>query len=224
MPDYTLHSYFRSSCSARIRIAFNVKGIEYDIVPVNLLKNEQLSEEHLKLNPSASVPLLICHRAKTDGFKIGQSVAALEYLEEVHPENPLLPPPSNPEARATVRTLMAIICADTQPVTNLRIMRRVRELGGNAEEWNRQLMSDGLRAYEAVAKNSAGKYSVGDEVTMADACLMPAVWNAQRFGVDVEAFPTVKGVAERLNELSAVKKAHYFNQPDTPEELRTIEN
>ncbi|CAM1501482.1 Fc.00g034660.m01.CDS01 [Cosmosporella sp. VM-42] len=219
MSDYTLYSYFRSSCSARLRIALHLKSLSYDIIPVNLLKSEQLSEAHRHLNPSGSVPLLVPHNAK-EGFKIGQSIAALEYLDEVHPENSLLPPISDPEGRALVRTLVDIVCADIQPVTNLRIMRRVRELGGNAEEWNRQVMTDGLRAYEAVAEKCAGKYSVGDEVTMADACLIPAVWNAERFGVDIATFSTVKKITENIKGHPAVVKADYFNQPDTPEELR----
>ncbi|KND86590.1 putative glutathione S-transferase [Tolypocladium ophioglossoides CBS 100239] len=220
MANYTLYSYFRSSCSARLRIILNLKGISYNLVPVNLLKGEQLSESHRALNPSASVPLLVSRRPRDDGFKIGQSVAALEFLEEVHPETPILPPASDAKARAVVRTLVAIVCADTQPVTNLRIMRRVRALGGSAEEWNKELMTDGLRAYEAVAKDHAGKYSFGDGITMADACLLPAAWTAERFGVDLGAFPVISRVVGNLNQHEAVKKAHYFNQPDTPENLR----
>ncbi|KAH7009954.1 maleylacetoacetate isomerase [Ilyonectria destructans] len=219
MADYTLYTYFRSSCSARLRIAMNLKSIPYEMVPVNILKNEQLSEEHKTLNPSASVPVLICRQSQGNAFKIGQSVAALEYLEERHPETPLLP--SDLEARSLVRTLVAIVCSDIQPVTNLRIMRRVRELGGNAEEWNRELMTNGLRAYETVAEKSAGKYSVADEVSMADACLMPAVWNAERFGVDISQFPAVERIAGNLKQHPAVIRASYFTQPDTPEELRT---
>ncbi|KAF7561854.1 hypothetical protein G7046_g2285 [Stylonectria norvegica] len=221
MPEYTLHSYFRSSCSTRLRIALNIKAIEYDIVPVNLLKNEQLGDAHRALNPSASVPLLICHNAQTEAFRIGQSLAALEYLEEVHPAPPLFPPLSDPQARALSRTLANIICADIQPVTNLRIMRRVRELGGNAEEWNRQLMGAGLQAYEVIAEGTAGKYSVGDNITLADACLVPAVWNALKFGVDVSAYPVVWRIVKNLEEHPAVQKAHYFNQPDTPDDLRS---
>ncbi|KAH6884139.1 maleylacetoacetate isomerase [Thelonectria olida] len=221
MSDYTLYSYFRSSCSARLRIALNLKSISYESVPVNLLKSEQLSDQHRALNPSGSVPVLVPRKDNDDGFKLGQSIAALEYLEEVHPETPILPPSSDPKGRATVRSLAAIIASDTQPVTNLRIMRRVRELGGNAEEWNQQLMTDGLRAYEALAAKSAGKYSFRDQITMADACLLPAVWNAERFGVDISQFPTVKRVVENLKDHPAVVAAHYFNQPDTPEELRT---
>ncbi|KYK54255.1 maleylacetoacetate isomerase [Drechmeria coniospora] len=216
-PRYTLYSYFRSSCSARLRIVLNLKGIPYDLVPVNLLKDEQLSASHRALNPSATVPLLV---SGDDGLKIGQSVAAIEYLDEVHPTTPMLPPSSEPEARAVVRTLAAIIACDTQPVTNLRIMRRVRALSGNAEDWNRDLMTDGLRAYEAVAKEHAGKYSYGDCITVADACLLPAVWNAERFGVDLTAFPTIAKVVANLDKHPEVKRAHYFRQPDTPEELR----
>ncbi|KAK1764483.1 glutathione S-transferase [Phialemonium atrogriseum] len=221
MSDYTLYSYFRSSCSARLRIALNLKSIPYDLVPVNLVKDEHLSESHKALNPSKTVPLLICHKARGGDFKIGQSVAALEFLDEVHPQTPLLPPATDPETRAVVRTLVNVICADIQPVTNMRVMRRVRALGGSAEDWNRELMTDGLAVCEAVMKDSAGRYSVGDEITMADACLMPAVWNAQRFGVDVKAFPTVMRVFENLEQHPAVVKAHYFSQPDTPKELQS---
>lgn len=219
MPDYNLYSYYRSSCSARLRIALNLKGIAYDLVPVNILKDEQLSAEHKALNPSCSVPLL-CKKGDATPFKIGQSVAALEYLDEIHPV-PLLPLKSDPEGRAITRTLVNIVSCDIQPVTNLRIMRRVRALGGNAEEWNKELMQDGLQAYEVVASNWAGKYSYGDNLTMADVCLLPAAWNAKRFGVDLGQFPTISKVVENMEQLPAVAKASYFNQPDTPEEMHT---
>lgn len=226
MSDYNLYAYWRSSCSARLRIALNHKGITYDNITVNLLKDEQLSAEHRALNPSCSVPLLVRKKPGdattiTTPFKIGQSVAALEYLDEVHPEAPLLPPASDPEARAVVRTLVNIVACDIQPVTNLRIMRRVRALGGNAEEWNRELIVDGLRAYEdVIAGGCAGTYSYGDNVTMADVCLLPGVWNAKRFGVELGQFPTVAKVTENLEQLKAVQDAFYVNQPDAPEEMR----
>ncbi|KAL2105817.1 hypothetical protein VUR80DRAFT_7702 [Thermomyces stellatus] len=219
MPAYTLYSYFRSSCSARLRIALNIKGLSYDQVPVNLLKNEQSSEKHRQLNPSGTVPLLVCHNGAGGDFRIGQSVAALEYLDEVHPQRPLIPR-DDPRARAVVRTLVAIVACDIQPVTNLRILRKVRELGGDAEAWNRELATAGFAAYEAVARESAGVFSVGDEISLADACLVPAFWNAQRFGVDVEAFPTVMRIVRALEKEPAVLSARYSQQPDTPEELR----
>ncbi|KAK1593407.1 maleylacetoacetate isomerase [Colletotrichum navitas] len=216
--DYMLYSYFRSSCSARLRIALNLKSIPYTTIPTNLLKDEHLAPAHRALNPSASVPLLV-HRAAAD-FRVTQSVAALEYLEETHPSStPLLP--SDPKARAVVRSLVDIVACDVQPVTNLRIMRRVRALGGDAEQWNRELMADGLAAYEAVALEWAGRHSVGDEISLADACLLPAYWNAERFGVDLSGYPTIRRLVDSLKDHPAVIKANYHNQPDTPEELRT---
>ncbi|KAG5955423.1 hypothetical protein E4U58_007091 [Claviceps cyperi] len=234
MPDYILYAYFRSSCSARLRIILHLKNIPFQHIPINILQDQQLSDQHRALNPSASVPLLVCpqvpeHASKQDqkdpkdkepGFRIGQSLAAMEYLEEVHPEIPVLPPSSDPRSRALVRLLCAIIASDIQPVTNMRITRRVRALGGVPEDWNKDLMEDGLRAYEEVVKGTAGRYSVGDSLTMADACLMPAVWNAQRYGVAVERFPTIARVAGNLGEHPAVRKAEYFRQEDCPEELR----
>ncbi|KAK3196439.1 hypothetical protein K4F52_000321 [Lecanicillium sp. MT-2017a] len=215
-PKYTLYSYFRSSCSARIRIVLNVKGIGYEQVAVNLLKDEHLTEEHRARNPSASVPLLVC--GSEDDFVIGQSLAALEYIEEVHPQTATLP--KDPKSRAVVRALANIINADTQPVTNMRIMRRVKALGGNAEDWNKELMADGLKAYEAVAKKHAGKCSFGDTVTIADACLLPAYWNAERYKVDLSPYPTINKIVENLMENPAIVKSHPFSQPDCPEDLR----
>ncbi|KAG6011230.1 hypothetical protein E4U43_008463 [Claviceps pusilla] len=243
MQEYTLHAYFRSSCSARLRIILHVKHIPYQLRPVNLLQDEHLSDEHRALNPSASVPLLVCpplgeqqqhdqgqeqkdqdQHQENHPFHIGQSLPAMEYLEEQHPQIPILPPAHDVQARALVRTLCSIIATDIQPVTNLRIMKRVRALGGSPEDWNRDLMQQGLQAYEAVARGCAGRFSVGDSFTMADACLMPAVWNAERFGVHVldgdGAFPTVARVVRNLSELEAVREAEYFRQPDCPEHLR----
>ncbi|WQF78834.1 Putative glutathione S-transferase, Thioredoxin-like superfamily, glutathione transferase family [Colletotrichum destructivum] len=221
-PEYTLYSYFRSSCSARLRIALNLKSIPYTTIPTNLLKDEHLSPSHRALNPSASVPLLVHHTAAaaTD-FKVTQSVAALEYLEETHPSStPLLPGADDPRARAVVRSLVNIVACDVQPVTNLRVMRRVRALGGDAERWNRELTADGFAAYEAVASEWAGAYSVGDHVSLADVCLLPAYWNAERFGVDLSVYPTIAKIVGNLKDHEAVVRAHYFNQPDTPDELK----
>lgn len=221
MSDVTIYAYFRSSCSARIRIALEIKGLTYDYIPVNLLKNEQLSEEHRSINPSASVPLLVI-RNSTDPnqlLRIGQSVAALEYLEEAYPDKTKLLPASL-DGRATVRALVNIISADTQPPTNLRIMRRVKELNGKPEEWNREIMLAGLQAYEAVCAQHAGKYSYGDELTLADVVLIPAVWNARRFGVEFLEVPTVNRIMENLEALPVIQKSSYFRQPDTPADLR----
>lgn len=196
MAEYTLYGFWRSSCTARVRIAMNVKGIAFTTVSVDLLKGEHLSASHKQLNPSASVPLLV--RSTPEG----------------------LPPASDIRGRSIVRVLANIIACDNQPVTNVRIMKRVSALGGDPEEWNRGLMYDSLAAYEATSAGSAGKYSYGDVVTIADACLVPAVWNARRFNVDMSKFPTITRIMASLEELDAVTKAHPSAQPDTPPEFR----
>ncbi len=222
MSEYVLYSFWRSSCSARLRIALNLKGIPYATVSVDLLNGEQASSHHKSLNPSASVPLLLRTEDSGRTLKIGQSLAAMEYLDEAHTEieKKLLPPPSDVQGRALVRVLADIIACDSQPVTNLRIMKRVAALGGDAEQWNCELIEESLVAYEAVAASCAGVYSYGDNITMADACLVPAVWNARRFGVDLSQFPTISKAMENLERLEAVKKSSPFTQPDTPTEFR----
>ncbi|KAJ6784903.1 hypothetical protein PWT90_02376 [Aphanocladium album] len=216
MPDYTLYTYFRSSCSGRMRITFNLKNIEYESSYINLLKGEQSSDAHRALNPSGTVPLLICH--KDSDLRIGQSNAAIEYLDEKHPEVPLLP--TDIKLRAIARALADIVANDIQPVTNLRILKRLRAINANAEEWSIELIKDGLHAYEETAKSVAGKYSVGNDVTIADINLMPAVWGAERFNISLDPYPTVKKIAGNLSEHPAFQKAHPFVQPDCPEELR----
>lgn len=222
--NITLYTYFRSSCSARLRIALNLKSIPYTSIPINLLKNEQSSLDYNTINPSSTVPsLIIEYRDPSQHtITITQSTAALEFLEEVSPANSpaLLPPPSDPQVRATVRTLASIIACDVQPVTNLRILKRVAPLGMDRNAWSKDLVEDGLRAYEAIVARTARLFSVGDYITLADVCLVPAVWGAERVGVDMGAFPTVKRVVERLEGEECVRRAHWRTQEDTPEEFR----
>lgn len=230
-PIFDLYTYFRSSCSARLRIALNLHNIPYKPIFVHLLKNEQLSEAHRALNPSLSVPVLVVHKTPgDDGFAIPQSIAALQYLEEIIPSSsssssssphyrPLLP--ANPELRALTQTLVAIISADVQPVVNLRVQRWIKDdLGADPSPLCRRVTEAGFAAYEAIASKTAGVFSVGDEITLADVCLVPAAWSAARFGVDINNFPTIARVVARMEEEEAVKRAHWRNQPDTPEEFR----
>ncbi|KAL2211311.1 maleylacetoacetate isomerase [Sarocladium strictum] len=225
MPDYTLYSYFRSSCTARVRIALHLKGISYEEIPRNLLKGEQQSEAHRALNPSGTVPLLICHAA--GDMKITQSCAAVEYINEVHAGTgpDLLPPTSNPAARAASRALASIVAADIQPLTNLKLRKYIKEMASEEEatKWNIKATVDGLQAYETVAAQWAGKFSVGDELSLADCCLMPAVWNADRLEIDIGQFPTISKIVKNLNEVPAVQQASYFRQKDCPPELRAKE-
>ncbi|KAL4817493.1 Maleylacetoacetate isomerase [Aspergillus spinulosporus] len=223
-PRVTLYTYFRSSCSARLRIALALRSISYTSVPINLLKGEQSSTKNTTVNPSATVPTLIIEHADQNQapITITQSLAALEYLDEAFPDrpNPLLPPSSNPQQRALVRTLASIIACDIQPVTNLRIFQRVAPFGVDRAAWSKDLIEAGFAAYEAIARDSAGKFSVGDRITMADVCLIPAVWGAERAGVDLGQYPTIKRVAEALEKENAVKEGHWRTQPDTPMEFR----
>lgn len=225
-PNVTLYTYFRSSCSARLRIALDYKSIPFTSIYINLLKGEQHSAPYnTTINPSSAVPSLIIKpgagAGTTDTVTITQSMAALEYLEEAFPDKPaLLPPASDPAGRAHVRTLASIIACDVQPVTNLRILKRVGALGVDRTEWSKDLVVEGLAAYEALASKTAGKFSVGDQLTLADLCLLPAVWGAERIGLGLEDYPTVKRIAETLEGEDCVKRGHWRTQEDTPEEFR----
>ena len=205
-----------------MRIAAHLKGIDLQYNFVHLLKNDQQSESYTSVNPSRSVPTLVVTEDGKDEVIIGQSVAILEFFEETFPDSmPLLPPASNPVARAKVRELVDIVACDIQPVTNLRILQRIRPAGIDANEWQQNFMTAGLRAYETLASAYAGKYSVGDNVTMADVVLAPAIDGAVRFGVDIGEFPTIARIAEELKQVDAFQKGSWKNQPDTPEEFRS---
>lgn len=144
-PEYVLHTYFRSSCSARVRIALNLKGIDYEPKFVNLLKDEHKSEQNVAINPLGLVPSLEVQSGNDAATIITQSLAILEYLEERHDARiPLLPPKTDPTGRAHVRALSNLIACDVQPVTNLRILRRIATIGGSDRDWAKWLMTDGL--------------------------------------------------------------------------------
>lgn len=222
-PTFDLYTYFRSSCSARLRIALNLWDIPYNPIFVHLLKNEQFSEEHKALNPSLAVPVLVAHQGPDDDLVIPQSIAALEYLEEmVRSTSPLKRNllPNDPRLRAITRSLVSIMASDVQPITNLRSQRWIKELEADPIPYCRKATEAGFAAYEALAAPVSGTFSVGDEITLADVCLVPATWSAARFGVDIQNYPTIARVAARMEEEGAVKKAHWRNQPDTPEEFK----
>ncbi|KAJ8327145.1 hypothetical protein QVD99_004998 [Batrachochytrium dendrobatidis] len=200
-----LYSYWRSSASWRIRIVLNVKGISFETVAVNLLKGEQKEEKYLAINPTALVPTL-----DIDGELFMNSPAIMELLEDLHPDHPLLP--KDPLARAKVRGVMSIICCDIHPVQNLRVIRYAGD--AHKDTWAKHFITTGFQGLEPVLKKTAGKYCFGDEITLADACLVPQVFNAKRWGVDMTQFPTIAGIDERLAELEAFKKAAPNAQPD----------
>ncbi|KAJ6164021.1 hypothetical protein N7470_002693 [Penicillium chermesinum] len=216
MPEVTLYTYFRSSCSARLRIALHLKGIDFTPVFVNLLQNEQSSPAHKAINPSGLVPALIVKRDTAPPVTITQSLAALEYLDEAFPnQGPALLPQVQTQGRKC-----ELWRPSSLPVTNLKILRRVAPLGADRTTWSKDLIVEGLQAYEATVKRSAGKFSVGDQITMADLCLIPAAWGAERVGVDLTAFPVTYVIIQNLEKEEAVNKGHWKTQPDTPEDLR----
>ncbi len=214
--DIVLHSYWRSSCSYRVRIALAWKGIPYTYVPVHLLKDggQQLSESYAKVNPMKEVPALVI-----DGHTLTQSTAIIEYLEETRPTPRLLP--SEPVSRARVREVCNLIANDIQPVQNLRVLKAVAGLvedpaakDAKKTEWAVRTITNGFVALETLLSSCAGKHCVGDDVSMADAFLVPQVYNAERFKVDLAQFPTIERVYRAVIDLDAFRAAHPSAQPD----------
>ncbi|XP_004837189.1 maleylacetoacetate isomerase [Heterocephalus glaber] len=208
-----LYSYFRSSCSWRVRIALALKGIDYETVPINLIKDggQQFSAEFQTLNPMKQVPAL-----KIDGITIGQSLAIIEYLEETRPTPQLLP--QDPKKRANVRMISDLIAGGIQPLQNLSVLKQVGT--ENQLPWAQEVISFGFNALEQILQSTAGKFCVGDEVSMADLCLVPQVANAERFKVDLKPYPIISRINKTLLALEAFQVSHPCRQPDTPAELR----
>uniref|UniRef100_UPI003AAECB69 maleylacetoacetate isomerase isoform X2 n=1 Tax=Centroberyx gerrardi TaxID=166262 RepID=UPI003AAECB69 len=207
-----LHGYFRSSCSWRVRIAFALKGIEYDQVPVHLIKDggQQLTDQYKALNPMQQVPAV-----QIDGIILSQSLAVIQYIEETRPGPRLLP--ADPKKRAQVRMICDLIASGIQPLQNLYVIQKI---GAEKVQWAQHFIQRGFQALEPILKETAGKYCVGDEISMADICLVPQVYNAERFKVDVGQYPTIKRLNETLLKIEAFKVSHPSCQPDTPADIQ----
>jgi maleylpyruvate isomerase len=213
--DRILYTYFRSSASYRVRIALNLKGLEARHVAVHLNRSggEQFGPAFRVLNPQALVPVL-----GDEGMRLTQSLAILEYLEERYPHPPLLP--SGIEARARARQIALAIACDIHPLNNLRVLKYLTGTLGLAEEaraqWVRQWIGLGLGALEAqLASNDRdGPFCLGASPTIADCCLVPQLFNARRFGVDVAAYPTLCAIDGACQQLPAFQRAHPDAQPD----------
>ncbi|WP_386080819.1 maleylacetoacetate isomerase [Vreelandella sp. F11] len=210
----TLYGYFRSSAAYRVRIALNLKGLDYDQVPVNLVKGEQRSGDHLTRNSQGLVPSLVLN----DSCVINQSLAICEYLDEVYPEPALLP--ADALARAQVRALAQMVACEVHPLNNLRVLKYlVGELGVDEAAklaWYRHWIAEGFTAMEATLSTapSSGDFCHGDTPTLADICLVPQVYNAERFECDLSAYPTLQRIAANCRTLPAFQKAAPQAQPD----------
>jgi len=209
-----LIGYFRSSAAYRVRIALNFKGIAVEHASRHLRKGEQFSADYAALNPQKLVPSLVLD----DGAVLTQSLAIIEYLEEAHPEPPLLP--RDPVGRAHVRALSLIVSADIHPIQNLRVMAYLRQKFGQTEEsaftWSRHWIETGFDAYESMLTHSAekGTFSHGNSPTMADMCLVPQVFNATRFKVDMKRYPAIQRIYDACLKLPAFDAAQPSKQPD----------
>ncbi|MBS4049334.1 MAG: maleylacetoacetate isomerase [Alphaproteobacteria bacterium] len=205
--------YFRSSSAYRCRIAFNIKGIEPEESFVHLRKGEQRSPEYLRRNPLGLVPTL-----ELDRRTLAQSLAIVEWLEEMFPEPPLLP--RNPLDRAYVRALSLTVACEIHPLQNLRVLDHLKTEFGQDQEglnaWCQKWIRTGLEAYEGMLAQSglAGAFSFGDEATLADICLIPQVFSAQRFKVDISDLEAIQKIAANAERHPAFSAAHPAKQPD----------
>lgn len=209
-----LYTYYRSSAAYRVRIALNLKQLPYTAVPVNLLEGEQLSKEYGAVNPQALVPCLKLE----DGSVISQSGAILEWLEECYPEPPLLP--AQARDRATVRGMINHIACDIHPLNNISILFYLRDQlqaePGAISDWYSQWIHRGFTGLETQVREGDGEYCWGREVSLADCYLIPQVYNAMRFNVDINPYPALMSVFHHCNTLEAFQHAHPDQQADNP--------
>ena len=211
MPRPILYDYYRSSAAYRVRIGLNLKGIDYETRPVNLLESQQRSDEYRALNPQGFVPML-----EIDGHRLTQSLAILNYLDLRFPNQPLIP--ASAAQRAHVVAMAMAVACDIHPLNNLRVLKYLKgELGHSQEEvdaWYAHWIQEGLGPLEAMAAPRAGKFLFGDAPTAADVCLVPQLFNARRFNVPLDDYPTLVRADENANRLEPFAAAH----PDRQEQ------
>jgi len=210
-----LYGYFRSSAAFRVRIALNLKGISYDQASIRLRKSEQRRPEYLALQPQGLVPVL----ETDDGEVLIQSLAIIEYLDETHPEPPLLP--GHPAARARVRGLAQAVACDIHPIDNLRVLRylshELKQDEKGVEAWFNHWIKLGFDGIERILAEDGqtGEFCHGDAPSLADVCLVPQVFNAQRYpSLDMQRYPAIRRVFGKCMTLDAFKRARPEEQPD----------
>jgi len=208
-----LYDYYRSSASYRVRIALNLKGVDYERRPVDLVEGEQKSDDYRQLNPMGLVPMLLI-----DDQRLTQSLAIINYLDLKYPNQPLIP--AMKAERVHVVSMAMLIACDIHPLNNLRVLRYLKdELGHDQEDvdrWYAHWISEGLPALEAMAAPRAGDFLFGNAPTGADVCLVPQLYNARRFNVPLDDYPTLLRAEENANRLEAFAAAH----PDRVKEGR----
>jgi maleylpyruvate isomerase len=214
-----LRSYWRSSSSWRVRIGLGLKGLPHEIAPVNLLAGEQFTEAHLARNPTGQVPVLEVEEGGRT-LRLVQSMAILEWLDERFPDPPLLPP--DLDGRARVRALAEHVNSGIQPHQNSVVLKRIGELvPGGAKAWAAHWNAVGLAALEAAVRGGAGRFCHGDAPGLADCYLVPQLYSARRFDVDLAPFPTLRRIEQACAALAPFQAAHPDRQPDFPPEGRT---
>jgi maleylacetoacetate isomerase len=200
-----LYEYYRSSAAYRVRIALHLKGIDYESRPIDLREDEQRSSEYRAINPQGLVPML-----EIDGRRLTQSLAILGYLDQRFPNQPFLPTAA--ADRAHVVGMAMVVACDIHPINNLRILKYLKNEMGQEQEaidaWYRHWISEGLPALEALATPGAGKFLYGDAPTGADICLVPQLYNARRYNVPLDDYPTLLRAEENANKLDAFAAAH----------------
>lgn len=208
-----LHGYFRSSAAFRVRIALNLKGLDYDQASIHLRRGEQRAPDYLKLNPQALVPALV------DGdLVLTQSLATIEYLDETYPNLPLLP--NTRDGRARVRALAQIVACEIHPLGNLRVLQYLaKELKQDepaVQRWFNHWIALGFGAFESLIAGhpETGRFCHGDQPTLADICLVPQVFNAKRYDLDLKPYPTLMRIFESCMAVPAFDRAQPDNQPD----------
>lgn len=215
--EWVLYGYWRSTAAYRVRIALNLKGLDYESRAVHLVRDggEQHAADYRNLNPQGQVPCLL-HGNRA----ITQSLAIIEYLDELHSEPALMP--MDARGRQQVRTLSDVIACDIHPVGNLRVLQYLeKQFGADQEqraEWSRHWIANGFDALEAMLLDSAatGRYCHGESVSMADICLVPQVYNARRWKVSMDDYPTITRIHDACNELEAFRRAAPEMQDDAP--------
>jgi maleylacetoacetate isomerase/maleylpyruvate isomerase len=207
----TLYSAWRATAPYRVRIGLALKGLAYDYVPIDLIKGEQREAAYKAVNPQGLTPALDLG----DGHVLTQSLAILEWLEETQPEPAILP--KAPLDRQAVRTMALIVACDIHPLNNTRVGRKLHQIGvdqASILEWTQGWIRDGFDTLEPMIARHGKGFSFGDTPTIADCCLIPQVYSANRYEVDLTPYPSIRAVADRAAEHPAFQAAHPNKQPD----------